>query len=354
MKRTVLSVAALLLLLTSAPPALLAQDVSPEARKKMEALLEKLQVKPAPAPPAWYANAGEPLFRFVQISDIHLNRRVEPLLLAALAFVDREVRPAFAAITGDNAGRSTLEAQKHLKTLLDENLEAPCFIVRGDNWARNFAPVFGSTRQAFECGGVRFVFTGLDRDDEGKGVGRFAGDTWDWMEKELANDGAESVVLFLHENVQPPVFLDAPRLDRLLENSPAAAATFTGHLHYDLEFRAGRVHHVLAPGLGPHPAHGFKVGEVHPRFIAVRTVEWDGARYAWTQKYQRIELPRPARQPSAQAIENLRALPARETTFDIDAKDAGPALLLQLMAFAKRVGLGEEAERIRGEEEEAF
>ncbi|MCU0724084.1 MAG: hypothetical protein MUC63_10825, partial [Planctomycetes bacterium] len=122
------------------------------------------------------------------------------------------VRPAFVAITGDSPGEESREAEQALKDLLDARLKARWFAIRGDNWPAFHAEVFGPSRYAFECGGIRFVFTGLDRDDTtSQGVGRFLPDTWEWMERELSPADSLPVVLFLHENVQPPVFLDAPR-----------------------------------------------------------------------------------------------------------------------------------------------
>ena len=340
-----------------APPAASQALLPPGARERIEKALEAMEVKPQDPPPAWADPAAEPLFRFVQMSDFHwFWLRIDPatktLVESALHFVDERVKPAFVAITGDNSGDESAEAEKALKDILDRNLKARWFMIRGDNWPAFYPEVFGSTRYAFECGGVRFVFTALDLDDTtGQGVGRFLPDTWEWMERELSPADPLSVVLFLHENVQPPVFLDAPRLDALLEKSPVAAATLTGHLHFDLEFQTGRVKHVLCPGLGPSSRHGFKVVEVHERFLCVRTVEFERGEFRFVPKFQRIDLPHPARRPAGQPIEGFRSLPARAMAPELRMGETGPVLMLQLLAFAKRIGRAEEFARLlRGEE----
>jgi hypothetical protein len=365
--RTVLAACLTVLVLAAsmaAPTA--AQGVPRDVQDRFKKVLKEMEVKSREALPPWAAGTSPPLFRFAQISDIHLRPDREKLLIQAAGFLNREVEPVFVAITGDNAGGSRVEQQQRLKCLLEEHLDAPFRIVRGDNWARNFAKVFGSTRYAFECGGIRFVFTGLDRDDEGRGIGRFDEDTWEWMKKEVAPAEPRSVVLFLHENVQPPVFVDAGRLDALLERSPSVAATFTGHLHFDLEFQASRVKHILAPGLGPHEKHPFKVCDVHEKRIVVRTVEWDGERFRWAPKYQKIDLPHPARKPGSPAMENPRQLDARETVFDMKMQDHTGSLMFQMALFARRTGLlerflktlgpgegkGKEEEKEKEEEEE--
>jgi len=319
-----------------------AQNIPRPLRQRFEKLIRDREIKPSETPPDWFNPDAKPLFRFVQIADIHLTPSRIPLLKAAAAFINEKVKPAFVAITGDNAGSSDPDRQALLKGILDRRLKSPYHIIRGDNWARNFSKVFGSTRYVFECGGVRFVFTGLDHDCEGMGVGRFAKETWDWMRKEFAPEGTVPVVLFLHENIQPPVFLDAGKLDSLLEASQRVCATFTGHLHCDLEFQVRRVKHVIAPGFGPHRLHGFKVCEVHHTHIAVRTVELREGKYAWAQKYQKVRLPCPPKWTGTAKIVNFRSLPARETVFDVKPGDATPGILFQMALFARRAGLYKE------------
>jgi hypothetical protein len=324
------------------------QAIPPGVEKHLKKMAQEMEVPTAKNPPPWFDPKAEPLFRFALLADIHLTPGREKLLHAAMTYINDKVRPAFVGILGDNSGRSSVKAQTHLKELLDKGFSAPYYIIRGDNWARNFSRVFGTTRFAFECGGVCFVFAGLDRDTEGKGVGVFVDETWRWFEKELRPPKKTSVLFFLHENIQPPIFLDARRLDVFLEKSPSVAATFTGHLHYDLEFKLGRVRHLILPGFGPHRLHGFKVCEVFPRHVAVRSVEWKGGHYVMVEKYQKIDLLHPARKPAAKPIENYRSLPARETDFTFDAKKNHATLLLLLMDFARRLGRLDELMEMMG------
>jgi hypothetical protein len=337
---------------TASPARLDAQAVPRDVQERFARVLKGMEVKKTESPPAWARVKATPLFRFAQITDIHLTRKREPLLRTALRFIDHEVKPTFVAITGDNAGHGSVERQKRLKSILHGELKAPHYIVRGDNWARNFSTVFGSTRYAFECGGIRFVFTGLDRDEEGRGIGGFSEDTWEWMRRELSPELPVSVILVMHENIQPPLFVHAGKLDGLAERSTAVAATLTGHLHFDLEFKAGRVTHVLAPALGPHENHPFKVYDVYEDLVGVRTVEWTGKEFAWVEKYQRIDLPHRARPPSDPPIEAYRELPARETTFDMRMKDHTGSLMFQMALFGRRVGMLEKFLKLLGGEKE--
>jgi len=298
-----------------------------------------MEIKDVPAPPDWYDPAAKPIFRFAQITDIHMHDALPPYLIEALKFIDSEVHPAFVAITGDNAGNSAVERQQFLKNLLDKNLKAPCYIIRGDNWARNFSKVFGSTRYAFECGGIRFVFTGLDHDDEGHGIGYFAEDTWAWMKKEFQPETDMPVILLMHENVWPPDFSDAGKMDRILEASPCVAATLTGHLHPDVEFKFGRVKHICAPKFGQTGRYPFKVYEVHERHIAARSIEWQDGRFRIVEKYQKIDLPFPIKSAGETKVEGYRELPPRETSFDLRAEDYMPTIMVQMSVFAQRTGM---------------
>lgn len=318
------------------------QRIPRGALDRFERIIINREIKESAIPPEWFDSKAKPIFRFVQVSDIHFHPGLEPLLVRAIDYINTQVKPVFVAITGDNSGHSSIERQQYFKELFDKHLLPPYYIVRGDNWARNFSKVFGSTRYAFECGGIRFLFTGLDHDHEGSGMGTFANDTWEWMTRETKTEDETPVILLMHENVQPPDFLDAMRLDRLLESSPSVAGTMTGHLHPDVEFQAGRVKHILAPSFGRHRGHGFKVCEVHERLIVIRTVEWQDGAFRLVPKYQKIDLPYAVRPSGEIAVENYRELPPRETTFDVRIEDALPPIVLQCSIFAYKVGMAAE------------
>lgn len=338
-QRSLLRIAFVLAALLWAGWTALAQEQPQTIFDAFAKIVYDMEIKAQGAPPDWYDPGAAPLWRFVQITDIHYYDALKPILIEALHFVDTEIKPVFVAITGDNSGNSAVERQQLLKSILDENLKTPYYIIRGDNWPRNFSKVFGSTRYAFECGGIRFVFTGLDRDAEGHGIGYFADDTWQWMMRELRPETQMPVLLLMHENIQPPVFADAGRLDRLLESSPCVAGTLTGHLHPDVEFRLGRVMHICAPTFGRDARHPFKVYEVHRRHIAARSVERVEGRFRFVEKYQRIDLPFPASVAGEARVENYRALPPRETSFDLRVEEAMPTVMAQMAVFAQRAGM---------------
>jgi hypothetical protein len=341
-----------------------ASESRKSGKKKLEAFIATLEVKEAAEPPDWWNPEEKPLFTFAQISDIHLSTRRVPLLEEALDFLRERVRPAFVLVTGDNAAPGAekavdgkvLRGGALLRALFEKRLGAPFFVLRGDNWPEDFHRVFGSTRFRFAAGGVLFVCAGLDVDSRGDGIGVFRPDTFAWIRSEIEGNPMTPVVFVMHENIAPPVFLDADRLGRLLEKSPNVFLTLTGHLHYDLEFRPGRVVHIAAPGFGPHPRHGLKVFHVYPGFIGVRTVERreEGA-FAFADKWQRVDFP-PAlgadsRAPAAPGA--LRRLPARPTTFDPGLRDRRDELAVPVLRFAVAIGRGKDLLRLlRGGEAE--
>ncbi|MBN1422111.1 MAG: hypothetical protein JXP34_25280 [Planctomycetes bacterium] len=327
-------------------------DFGSGAYRRVVEFLGRLEVADAPPPP-WYRDDLRPVLTFVQISDIHLRASVEPILLEALAFVRERVRPAFVLFTGDGPGGSAVERQRHLKDLIATNLPSPAFFVRGDNWARNFAAVFGPTRWSFACAGVRLIGTGLDRDAEGMGIGLFEDDTLAWLREEIRRAAGHPVIYIQHENIQPPLFLHAGEIHRLLEGSPNVVLALAGHIHFDLESKLDRVLHIACPGLGPSPRHGFKVIQVYPRGILIRTVERgvdpEGTiRYRFVGKHQGVEIPEAlgaaVRGPAR--IEDFRALPARETVFDAGLRGREVELIAPFLIYAQRIGRLEELMRI--------
>jgi hypothetical protein len=309
--------------------------------QRIHRFCRRLELKESPAPPAWY-RGGEPRFRFVQITDVHLNPPRERLLREACAFVNGQVKPAFVILTGDNAGSSRAAAQQHLHDLLTRSLEAPFFVIRGDNWPQNLTGVFGSFQWSFDLGGVHFVASGLDVDVADLGIGRFLPETWTWLEDDLKRNAHRPIVYFQHEPTQPPTFLDAPRLDRLFEASPGVVLTMTGHLHLDIESRTDRVVHIVGPALGPSTRHGFKVVEVYPDQFVVRTVERVENAYRFVNKYQRVPLPAPFSrtiETEPVKIRNLIRRPARATTFDRSLLWRQPEIGAAFAAYAGRIGL---------------
>ena len=298
------------------------------------------ELKALPKAPAWYP-PGNVRFRFVQITDVHLAPRWKPYLLKACSFVNERVKPVFVVVTGDNAGTSSLAGQKRFHQILTESLQAPFFVIRGDNWPRNFVEVFGSFQWSFDCGGLRFIASGLDVDVEGLGVGHFLPATKTWLAGEISRAADRPVIYFQHENIQPPTFLDASHLDKLFEASSNVLLTMSGHLHADIESKTGRVLHLVAPAVGPHRTHGFKVVEVYTDQIVVRTVEYSGDAYDYVHKYQRVLIPAKLRgkmKGAVARVENHTRRPRRDTTFDQTLLRRQPELGIQFMLYAHKTG----------------
>ncbi|MEK7867157.1 MAG: metallophosphoesterase [Planctomycetota bacterium] len=256
-----------------------------EARKAAEGL----EVQPLAEAPEWARDEAPPIFRFVQFSDIH--HWEDSTFTRAIEFTNREVKPDWAVLTGDNLSAPyTEEHQRHLKDLLG-TLACPSYVMKGDNDAREFEKVFGSSRWSFDCGGVHFVAAALDYDAEGAGIGHLDRSTWKWLRADLDANRDEPTIFLMHVNVVPPDFLDAARLGLELSRRGNVVATVTGHIHDDLEYRVGRMTHIVCPGLGPHERHGFKLYEVHEDHITVKTYEVEGEAYVFANKWQRIPFP---------------------------------------------------------------
>jgi len=323
---------------------LLAQPEDYNIYHRMARFVREYEIKELEKVPSWYP-PGEVRFRFVQVTDVHLNRQREKSLEKACSFINKQVRPAFVVFTGDNSGGSDISRQEHFRDLVERLLEAPFFVLRGDNWARNFTGVFGSFQWSFDCGGIHFIGSGLDVDVENLGIGHFLPETLGWLKGELEKSARRPVVYFQHENIQPPTFLDAGRLDGLFESSGNVLLTLTGHLHRDLESRTGRVLHVVGPALGPHPRHGFKVVEVYGDQLVVRTVELVEGAYRYVRKYQRVRIPeelgKGLKREKAE-ISHLKKRPPRDTTFDSSLLLRQPEIGIVLFQYASKTGkLGE-------------
>jgi hypothetical protein len=64
-------------------------------------------------------------------------------------------------------------------------------------------------------------------------------------------------------------------------------------LHADVELQAGGIKHLLCPGLGKNPRHGFKVVKVYREALIFRTVEYNAGKrcYEEVMKWQRVDIP---------------------------------------------------------------
>ncbi len=264
------------------------------------------------APPEWAKTDAKPLWSFAWASDMHLDRSNAGRTALAMQLIDREWKPHFVLITGDNGAIAapadngalpepeSLRRQRYLKSWLDKNLRTPRAIIPGDNWPQDFDRVFGPSQYAFDCGGLRFVMLAPDRHHKGQGpegLSVLDEPTWTWLARDLQAHRDRPVVVAIHEPVYPPTFLDAPRLRRLLDGYPNVVAVLQGHLHADMELTAGGRKYLVAPALGPGDPPGLKHVRVYRERLVVRTAAYDqrSGRFALVQKWQRIDLPKPLR-----------------------------------------------------------
>jgi predicted phosphodiesterase len=253
-----------------------------------------------------------PLFTFAQIADIHFNGK-RTTLDRAVCFLNAQ-RPAFALITGDNvsAGRERMKTlHQQLKQILDETLEIPYFIVKGDNDARDFEEVWGPSWWSFDYGGLHFIGVAQTRDWEGMGIGWMGG--LDWLERDLSVAKGKPTLLLTHVPVWPPLAVSSWQLGGVLLRNNHAIATLGGHLHYDLSQSVAGIVHLNAPALGPHSEHPVKLLDVYSKDILARTWDVVDEQYVFRNKWQRIPLPRYKRR--AFRIANFRTASGRQTRF---------------------------------------
>ena len=201
-------------------------------------------------PPGWSGKDESPLFTFAWVSDFHLSAGNREVIEAALEHIDAELKPDFTLVTGDNCayagepgfrkpGESkTLARQRFLKSFLDERLNRPYYVIPGDNWPFDFDQVFGPKQYAFDYGGVRFVFLSADRACKGmrlEGLAVLEDETVDWLREDLKENADKPTLVVMHEPIYPPTFLDAGRIEKILDEFPQTIACLHGHLHVDME-----------------------------------------------------------------------------------------------------------------------
>ncbi len=219
------------------------------------------------------AEPGAERFTFAIFADLHLTAELRPAFERALDFVQQELRPKFVIFLGDNNGQTAdpptpgrpvdYDRAVIFRELLAQKLHLPYYALPGDNWARGWEQVFGSFHFAFDCGGVHFQFAGLDRDaDQDDGLAVFADASLDWLLAGLKGAAGRPALLFLHEPIRPPTFLDAERLRLRLQAAPNLAAVCSGHLHIDLDIADGPIHHLTIASFGKVPGGPFRLVRV--------------------------------------------------------------------------------------------
>lgn len=287
--------------------------------------------QPSRSMPDWARTAGEPLWSFAWISDLHLDESRRELAVKAFRCLDQQWKPAFVLFTGDNnaiAAAPAAEAsepigvrrQRFFKSFVKEHLNAPAVVIPGDNWPEGFDRVFGARQYSFDYGGLHFLLLAPDRTFHGQGaegLSVFDGPTWNWIRDDLEQSRQEPTLVAIHEPFVPCTFLDAPQLRTLVERYPNVIAAFQGHLHVDLEFRSGGQTYLVAPALGRTAPPGMKVIQVHPTVLVLRTIQYDkpAGRFAVTDRWQKIPIPKPQQDKPARpsepgfAMQSYRCVP---------------------------------------------
>ncbi len=278
-------------------------------REDLYRMARAFEVQPMAEEPDWAKPKEPALFSFVWLSDFHLaaGKRMA-LIEEACRYVCETIEPDFVVITGDNSAylpkpRNQNEAskpkgrrrQEAFRRFLNKNLTVPYVVIPGDNWPWRFEEVFGAFQFSFDVGGVHFLFTSLDRTATGtEGCAVFDPATWEWMQADLQRNARKPTLVFMHESMLPPTYLDAGRFLALLESQPQVVATLCGHMHMDLEFSRRHIRHLVCPSLGLGAANGMKHVSVFRDRIVLTTHELNAKSGTFQQvkKWQKIALPK--------------------------------------------------------------
>jgi hypothetical protein len=340
-----------------------ASAAAPAARvEDVYALARSFELQPLPAEPDWARSDQAPLLRFAWLSDFHLDGDERtPMIRQACHTVRDTIRPHFAMFTGDNcrydppvsAARAALpithRRQLAFKDFLDAELSLPAVVLPGDNWPWDFDKVFGPARFSFDAAGLHLVCLAPDRRAKGaEGCAVFDPATWEWLTRDLEANRAKPTLVFMHENVAPPTFLDAASLERLLKAHPQVLGTLTGHVHLDLDFRRDGLAHILCPALAAGARPSFKVAALYPDRLVLNTWEYEPAakRFQPTLRWQRIDIPEGSLRQGLRPVdtsqllrENRSEMPTAPLIEDASLLQRRGELFLPLMQFLMQWGV---------------
>jgi len=319
-------------------------------------LFNAFQVELQPEPPEWATVDHEPLFSFTWLTDVHLSPARLQFFKDTLKYIDDQLKPDLVMITGDNnymavpddpADPQPLSLRRHrfLKTVLDDHLKTPYAIIPGDNWPLDFEKVFGPLQYSFNCGGMHFIFASADRACHGtEGLAVFDESTLAWLAGDLEKNRDRPTIFLMHEPVVPPTFLDAGRLERLLDKHMNVLAGFHGHLHVDMHVNSPVRPYLVCPALRQNPSGGLKHIKVYRHALILRTLEYNQAsgRLEEVNKWQKIDVPpnlgvklhNP--EPGVPAIENHDAVPIHPHTNDPKLIERKQELLGPAMDFFRQ------------------
>lgn len=323
----------------------------------------QFEIKPLPKKPEWAEAKCPPLLTFAWISDCHLSKgKRYDVVKTGFNTIRDHVIPDLAVITGDNsayAGDQTaataglsLHRRRQLafRRLIDDELQIPVAVIPGDNWHTDFHVVFGSDRYSFDAAGLHLVFVCPDAYAKGaEGLATFDESTWRWLQADLTEHADQPTILFMHQNVVPPTFLESTRITDLLRKHPQVIATMTGHLHLDLEFRDNGITHLVCPSMGLGATRGFKVVQLHADRLVINTYEYDAGSHSFkpTMKWQRIAVPESLRKTlhpvrtDSMRQEGLSELPPRQRRVDPTLLDRRSDMFMPMMQFLVKFGYGQ-------------
>lgn len=297
-------------------------------RETLTNLVKGMEVKARAEEPSWARRKEMPLLTVAWLSDLHLGAAAGSRERAETAFhlLRDGLKPDLTVITGDNAAcedglppESAALSQgarrnMWMKLFLERELSLPYVIIPGDNWPWGFEDVFGSPVRSFDCRGFHFLFLATDAKSVKNDLcAIFDQRTKSWVMEDLRRCARRPCLVFLHETVFPPMFLDAPWLEKVLTGMPQALALFSGHLHFDLEFARQGYTQFVCPALGPGHRPAFKLMKFYRECIVLCSYEWNGKTFAQVRKWQRLAIPkalRPAKDAGSQPAEmtDLRLL----------------------------------------------
>lgn len=328
------------------------------ARTSVFSLFQPFEVRRQSQPPAWANVDEEPLFTFTWLTDVHLNESCVQFFIDTLRYIEDQLDPDLVVITGDNNYAAvpadpkapeplSLRRHRFLKALLDEHLKTPYAIIPGDNWPHDFEKVFGPFQYSFNCGGLHFVCASIDRaDHRAEGLAVFDESTLAWLRRDLQQNGDRPALILMHEPILPPTFLDAGRLQRLLDDYPNVLAGFHGHLHVDMQVDSPVRPYLVCPALRPalQGQGGMKHVTVYRHALILRTLEYNQAdqRFEKVNKWQKIDVPPALRaklhkpRPGAPVIEDLDAVEAHPHRDDPELFKRKQELIGPAMAFFGR------------------
>jgi len=306
--------------------------------------------------------AGEPLWSFAAVADMHFEPSRQAAVVAAFSAIDAQLKPRFVMFLGDNSGYAPPQAvapppaadaqreplglrrQRFLKAFLDEHLKTPSVLIPGDNWPEDFEKVFGPFQYSFDFGGLHFLMLAPDRScrqSKMEGLAVFDRDNLAWISRDLDRSRGRPTIVALHSPCVPPTFLDAIRLSRLLAGHPQVIAVFQGHLHVDGQWPGTGCQYLVFPSLGKTSPPAFKQVLVYPDRLELRTFGYNArtSQFEQAERRQEIAVPeslrggvvRPA--PGFQQA-NYDCVPAHPHLNDPDLVDRGSLLQTLLRQVA--------------------